>query len=66
MGKVYLLEEYRLKKELKALRAQLTKRIEYCDKNGYLWLDHYTIKQLHDDIGSVIDKIKSIKDERPT
>lgn len=66
MGKVYSLEEYRLKRDLKELRAMLTKRIEYCEKNGYLWLDHYTIKNLHEQIGSIVDKIKRMRDERPS
>lgn len=61
MAKVYNLEEYRLKRELREARKDLRSKIEYCDKFGYLWVDHYTIKELHDRISLIVEKIKDVQ-----
>lgn len=65
MGKVYSIESYRLKREIKDLEEKLSKRIQYCEKNGYMWLDHYTIKDMHECINDLYDRLKRIDDERP-
>jgi nuclear transport factor 2 (NTF2) superfamily protein len=59
MGKLYILSEYKLKKELKDLKKQLATRLEYCDKNGYNWFDHYSIRELHFKINGLKKRIKN-------
>lgn len=53
MGKVYFFETLKLRRQLRELQQILADRIKYCEKNGYIWLDHYTIKDLHEQIKDI-------------
>lgn len=46
-AKIYNIEVYRLKRELKDLELHLVAKIESCEKYGYNWLDHYTLRDLN-------------------
>lgn len=64
MAKVYSIETQRVKRQIKDLEEKLSSRIRYCEKNGYIWLDHYTIKEMHESIGKLQDRLGEIEDER--
>ena len=64
MGKVFSLETMRLKRQLKELKEELSNRIKYCEKNGYIWLDHYTIKDLHQKITELNQQLEEDTNEK--
>lgn len=66
MAKIYSYEEYRLRKLIKELQIDLSHKLEYCEKNGYLWIDHYTIKNISDSINHLMDQLERLKNERPS
>jgi hypothetical protein len=63
MGKVVSIDKYRIMKEIRSLQESLTARIEYCERNGYVWIDHYTIRQTHEKIGELKRKLEDTGDE---
>lgn len=58
-AKVYNIVEYRLKRQLKELEADLAKRVRDGEKYGYGWFDHFTIKELNYKIEALKEKIKN-------
>lgn len=58
MAKIYSFEKYKLRRKLRDLKDDLKLKKEYCDKNGYMWMDHYTMQQLCRDIFDLEEKIK--------
>ena len=64
MAKIYSLSIYRLKKELKDLRLELDICMKHGETVGFGWIDHYTIKELHNKIEIVKQKIQD-EQKRP-
>lgn len=59
MAIVYCIKRCRLLRELKHLREELTRKIEYCEKYGYLYVDHYSIRDISSRIDEVLEKLKN-------
>ena len=66
MGKVVSLEKYRIIKQIRNLQEDLSARIDYCEKNGYVWIDHYTIREAHNKICELKKMLEDVSDERPS
>lgn len=64
MAKIYSFEEYKLRRLIRELRHDLCLKIEYCDRNGYLWVDHYTIKNLSERIDHLINELEILKNDK--
>jgi hypothetical protein len=58
MGVVYCIKRCRLLRDLKMLREQLTSKIEYCERHGYLYVDHYSIRDVSAKIDSILEQLK--------
>lgn len=64
MAKIYSFEEYKLRRQLKDLKDDLSRKKKYCDEHGYMWIDHFTLQQLCKDILELENKIKSEHNEK--
>lgn len=58
-AKIYDMRIYRLKKELKDLELHLASKVESCEKHGYNYLDHYTLRDLNYRILVLKERIKN-------
>lgn len=58
MAKVYQIDLYRLKRELKELRQQLDSCLKHAESVGFNWIEHYKIRELQDKIFIVKQKIE--------
>ena len=58
MAKVYDIDEYRIRKELRCVQENLDSRMKYCSMYGYVWVDHYSIRQMHEKISELVEQLK--------
>jgi hypothetical protein len=66
MAKIYSFEEYRIKRLIRDNQEDLLSKIDYCDKHGYLWTDHFSIKMIGERIEELKKMLENLKDEKPS
>lgn len=64
MAKIYSFEEYKIRRLIRQNQEDLLSKIEYCDKNGYLWTDHYSIKMIGERISELMVMLENLKNEK--
>lgn len=64
MAKIYSFEEYKLKRLIKQNQEDLLSKIDFCDKNGYLWTDHFSIKMIGERIDELKKMLENLKNEK--
>ena len=65
MGKVYSFEKIKLERRLNNLQDALAEKLRYCEKNGYIWSDHYIIREIHEQIKGVKRQLRDDYEESP-
>jgi hypothetical protein len=64
MAKIYSFEEYKIRRLIRQNQEDLLSKIESCDKHGYLWTDHFSIKQIGDRIEELTTMLEDLKNEK--
>jgi hypothetical protein len=64
MAKIYSFEEYKIRRLIRENQEDLLSKIDYCDRNGYLWTDHYSIKMIGDRIEELKKMLEDLKNEK--